>query len=104
MEEEEEEVRTLLRDAFGESSDSEDAEEAQENESGDPNSRLIFGGSPNWERVSSQIKGLWLCRDLLYPDQQSSLLSAIHKGTLTTLISLYDNVAFSCINVGLFLT
>ncbi|KAL3517454.1 hypothetical protein ACH5RR_020043 [Cinchona calisaya] len=75
---EEDDVRKLLKDAFGESSDSDGDEKARENELEDPNSRSIFGGTPNWEKIS-QINGLWLCRDFLSPDQQSSLLSSIHK-------------------------
>ncbi|XP_071921394.1 uncharacterized protein P8A3.02c [Coffea arabica] len=74
----EEEVRMLLQDAFGELSDGEGGEEAQERKSQDLNKLSIFGEIQNWERID-QIKGLWLCRDFLSPDQQSSLLSAIQK-------------------------
>ena len=76
----EEGVRMLLQDAFGELSDGEGGEEAQERKSQDLNKLSIFGEIQNWERID-QIKGLWLCRDFLSPDQQSSLLSAIQKGT-----------------------
>lgn len=76
-----EEHRSIIKEVFGESSDSEDDD--QQIQLDDPNaefhSQLIFGKSPSWEPVS-QINGLSLCRDLLSHDQQSSLLSAIDNG------------------------
>lgn len=75
--EEEQEVKTLLKDAFGESSDEENEFEYPESGGGDKSG---CGGTPIWERIS-EINGLWICRDFLSPQQQSSLLSSIHKGT-----------------------
>lgn len=76
-----EEHRSIIKEVFGESSDSEDDD--QQIQLDDPNaefhSQLIFGKSPSWEPVC-QINGLSLCRDLLSHDQQSSLLSAIENG------------------------
>ncbi|XP_057483420.1 uncharacterized protein LOC130770123 isoform X2 [Actinidia eriantha] len=76
-----EEHRMILKDVFGESSDSEDDEQLKqqiqsEDPNGDGQSQLILEKSPSWERVS-EINGLWICRDLLSPQQQSSLLSSI---------------------------
>ncbi|KAE9460497.1 hypothetical protein C3L33_07606, partial [Rhododendron williamsianum] len=75
-----EEHRSIIKEVFGESSDSEDDD--QQIQLDDPNaefhSQLIFGKSPSWEPVC-QINGLSLCRDLLSHDQQSSLLSAIEN-------------------------
>ncbi|KAG5514245.1 hypothetical protein RHGRI_035596 [Rhododendron griersonianum] len=75
-----EEHRSIIKEVFGESSDSEDDD--QQIQLDDPNaefhSQLIFGKSPSWEPVF-QINGLSLCRDLLSHDQQSSLLSAIEN-------------------------
>ncbi|KAL5795584.1 hypothetical protein ACOSQ2_000404 [Xanthoceras sorbifolium] len=57
---------TFLKHVFGESSDS-DADDD------DGSSQY-----PAWQRIK-EIKGLCLCRDFLSPQQQASLLSAIHK-------------------------
>ncbi|GKC34973.1 alkylated DNA repair protein AlkB homolog 8 [Tanacetum coccineum] len=57
-----EEYKTLIQEAFGESSDEEDDK--------------IFGENPKWEHIN-EIKGLSLCRDFLTLDQQSTLLHSI---------------------------
>lgn len=78
-----EEYRTVLKDVFGESSDSEGDElhkhqiQFESPNNGDQ-SESIFGENPSWERVA-EINGLWLCRDFLSLDQQSSLLSTIEN-------------------------
>ncbi|CAL1380482.1 unnamed protein product [Linum trigynum] len=69
--------KAVMREAFGGSSASEEEEEAiTEDEarggSGDRSKRL----APIWEPVV-EIRGLWLCRDFLSPQQQSRLLSAL---------------------------
>lgn len=81
-----EEHGTIIKEVFGESSDSEgdesDDHQNQQFEFDDPDGerhpQLIFGESPSWEPVS-EINGLFLCRDFLSYDQQSSLLSAIEN-------------------------
>ncbi|KAL6271817.1 hypothetical protein ACE6H2_028728 [Prunus campanulata] len=57
----------ILRQVFGDSSDGEDLE-------------LGDGSDPShcWEPIK-EIKGLWLCRDFLPPQRQSSLLSTIQN-------------------------
>ncbi|KAL5561485.1 hypothetical protein UlMin_031232 [Ulmus minor] len=62
--------KELLIEVFGESSSSEEEEESE----------IEYESRPNqcWERVE-QIEGLWLCRDFLSPQRQSSLLSLIHN-------------------------
>ncbi|CAN1168714.1 Uncharacterized protein P8A3.02c [Linum perenne] len=60
-----------MRDAFGESSESEEDEAI-----GDELGHSI------WEPIV-EIGGLWLCRDFLSPQQQSSLLSSLRQGMLT---------------------
>ncbi|KAF3436428.1 hypothetical protein FNV43_RR23520 [Rhamnella rubrinervis] len=62
-----EDNKALLIEVFGESS--EDEQSPSKNES-----------PPNhcWERIE-EIEGLWLCRDFLSPQQQSSLISAIQE-------------------------
>lgn len=66
--------QTILKDVFGESSESEcETQETTTNNKHD--SDLLF---PKWEAISS-IKGLWLCKDFLDDHQQSLLLSNIHK-------------------------
>lgn len=54
--------KELLREVFGESSDSEDL---------DPQNPI-----PSWEQIK-EINGLWLCRGFLSPQHQSSLVSAV---------------------------
>lgn len=72
--------QAILKDVFGESSDSEyEAQETTSNTKHD--SELLFGENPKWEAISS-IKGLWLCKDFLDDHQQSLLLSNIHKGSI----------------------
>ncbi|PRQ26351.1 putative tRNA (carboxymethyluridine(34)-5-O)-methyltransferase [Rosa chinensis] len=61
--------KEILRQVFGDSSDSEDLELGDGSES-DPNQR--------WVPIE-QIKGLWLCRDFLSPQNQSALLSTIQN-------------------------
>ncbi|XAR61323.1 tRNA (carboxymethyluridine(34)-5-O)-methyltransferase [Bertholletia excelsa] len=75
--------RTLINDVFGESSDREgDESQNQQPVLGDLYERVqspsVFGESSIWERVN-EINGLWVCRDFLSPEQQSSLLSAIEN-------------------------
>ncbi|KAK1385165.1 alkylated DNA repair protein alkB-like [Heracleum sosnowskyi] len=66
--------QAILKDVFGESSESEC--ETQETTT---NNKHDFGFLfPKWEPISS-IKGLWLCKDFLDDHQQSLLLSEIHK-------------------------
>ncbi|KAJ9187762.1 hypothetical protein P3X46_003183 [Hevea brasiliensis] len=73
--------KTLLKQVFGESSDSEDDDEQQQriedSVSGD-GSHLTIDHNPIWEPIK-EINGLWLCRDFLSPQQQSSLLSDIQN-------------------------
>ncbi|KAE8671301.1 DEAD-box ATP-dependent RNA helicase 24 [Hibiscus syriacus] len=62
----------VLREVFGESSsDSEDL---------DPqlNSKQIADPIPSWEEIK-KINGLWLCRNFLSPQHQSSLVSSVLK-------------------------
>ncbi|KDP28136.1 hypothetical protein JCGZ_13907 [Jatropha curcas] len=73
--------KTLLSEVFGESSESEDDERPQK-----PKNSLFSGGGShltidqtlNWEPVK-EIKGLWLLRDFLSPQQQNALLFSIQK-------------------------
>uniref|UniRef100_A0A2P2IQE0 Uncharacterized protein MANES_05G063800 n=1 Tax=Rhizophora mucronata TaxID=61149 RepID=A0A2P2IQE0_RHIMU len=65
--------KTLLREVFGESSDGEDDKRHE----AIGNSTLSLQ-NPTWEAVK-EIKSLWLCRDFLSPQQQSTLLSAIQN-------------------------
>lgn len=71
-----EDTKALLVEVFGESSEEDEA--------------LLENGSPPnhcWQRIE-EIEGLWLCRDFLSPQQQSSLLSAIHEGALFSVLLL----------------
>ncbi|GLT70513.1 hypothetical protein SLA2020_425880 [Shorea laevis] len=61
--------KELLREVFGESSDSEDSDQRRQ-QNGDAVS------VPVWEPILG-IDGLWLCRDFLSPQQQASLLAAV---------------------------
>ncbi|KAL8100958.1 hypothetical protein AgCh_033001 [Apium graveolens] len=71
--------QAILKDVFGESSDSEcETQETTSNTKHD--FELLFGEIPKWEAISS-IKGLWVCKDFLDDHQQSLLLSNIHKDT-----------------------
>ncbi|KAF3622332.1 putative DEAD-box ATP-dependent RNA helicase 24 [Capsicum annuum] len=81
-----EEVKSIVREAFGESSNSEgeeeeylDAHSAENLENGKRlSSESVFGESHNWESIT-EIDGLWLCKDFLSTHQQSNLLSSIQK-------------------------
>ncbi|KAL8548623.1 hypothetical protein ACS0TY_007783 [Phlomoides rotata] len=90
---EEEELKAVLREAFGDSSSESDGETScdsrrrrgQVDDSRDEVVRplSIFGDTHIWEPVT-EINGLWICRDFLSADKQSSLLSALEKeGYLT---------------------
>lgn len=66
----------ILKQVFGDSSEDEDfVDETVTNDSS-----YELGHIHKWEQVK-QIKGLWLCRFFLSPQQQSSLLSAIRNGS-----------------------
>ncbi|KAL6214869.1 hypothetical protein ACLB2K_014301 [Fragaria x ananassa] len=58
-------MEEILRQVFGDSSDSEDWESEP-----DPNQRWV---------QTEGIKGLWMCRDFLSPQNQSALLSTIQN-------------------------
>lgn len=81
------ELKRVLKEAFGESSDSEGEEEQQflhdhsaDNQvNGKALSGSVLGESHSWERIS-EIDGLWLFKIFLSPDQQSKLLSSIEQG------------------------
>ncbi|KAH6766384.1 2-oxoglutarate and oxygenase superfamily protein [Perilla frutescens var. hirtella] len=84
---EEEEMKAVLREAFGDSSSDSDGEPSTGlrrrvgiSDSSDEIARplSIFGDSHIWEQIT-EINGLWICRDFLSADQQSSLLSALEK-------------------------
>nr|XP_016460672.1 PREDICTED: uncharacterized protein LOC107784116 isoform X2 [Nicotiana tabacum] len=81
----EEQLKTILTEAFGESSDSEGEEQqlvhshcVENRDNGKALTGSVFGESHDWEKIS-EIDGLWLCKDFLSPDQQSKLLSSIQK-------------------------
>lgn len=93
----EEEVKAILREAFGDSSSESDEEpsrglrrRARISDSGAEIARplSIFGDSHTWEQIT-EINGLWICRDFLSADQQSSLLSSLERGekSLRTVLS-----------------
>ncbi|XWS76550.1 hypothetical protein CRYUN_Cryun01aG0186200 [Craigia yunnanensis] len=66
----------LFREVFGESSDSEDNDPQ-------PKHKQTRDPIPSWEQMK-EINGLWLCRDFLSPQHQSSLISAVlNEGWLT---------------------
>ncbi|CAA2969226.1 alkylated DNA repair alkB homolog 8 [Olea europaea subsp. europaea] len=69
-------LKAVLREAFGDSSDSDC--ELGGSSNGFEKSQPIFVESYTWEPIT-EISGLWICRDFLSPDQQSSLLSSIEK-------------------------
>ncbi|XP_073314693.1 alkylated DNA repair protein ALKBH8 homolog [Primulina huaijiensis] len=82
-----EELKEILREAFGDSSSDVDSDSSYERRErlqfGDPideiaKTQSIFGESCCWEPITG-INGLWICRGFLSPDQQSSLLSALEK-------------------------
>ncbi|KAF8387841.1 hypothetical protein HHK36_026502 [Tetracentron sinense] len=74
-----EEQKRILKDVFGESSESEGEEQQllEDSINDDPSQRLN-AKNPNWEQIK-EINGLWLCRDFLSPKRQSSLLSEIEN-------------------------
>ncbi|PIN06681.1 tRNA (carboxymethyluridine(34)-5-O)-methyltransferase [Handroanthus impetiginosus] len=83
----EEELKAILREAFGDSSSDSDGEPSHDRpgrvKANDSSHEIvrpdtIFGDSHIWEPIT-EINGLWICRDLLSGDQQSSLLSALEK-------------------------
>ena len=74
-----EEHKAILKDVFGESSDSEDEEKLKDDSS---------KGRGIWEPIP-EINGLWLCTDFLSPDKQSSLLSSIEEGSIFKYLSLF---------------
>ena len=65
--------KELFREVFGESSDSEDNDPQ-------PKHKQFRDPIPSWEQIK-KINGLWLCRDFLSPQHQSSLISAVLNGT-----------------------
>lgn len=75
----EENQKAVLEAVFGESSDGEDFDHYHKNRF--ENSSDHYAQNPSWEPVRG-INGLWLCRDFLSPQEQSSLLSTIEKGFL----------------------
>ncbi|KAL0371423.1 UNVERIFIED_CONTAM: hypothetical protein Sangu_0460400 [Sesamum angustifolium] len=87
MEEEEEELKGILREAFGDSSSDSDGESSHHRQGrvlvSDSTDEVvkphsIFGDTDIWEPIT-EIKGLWICRDFLSTDQQASLISALQK-------------------------
>lgn len=81
---------TVLKEVFGESSDSdsESCEQVQhhhhhsQHTDCEETSRSNRSQNLRWERIDG-IKGLCLCRDFLSPQEQSSLLRSIEDGTLS---------------------
>ncbi|XP_041993209.1 uncharacterized protein LOC121743886 [Salvia splendens] len=82
------EVKAMLKEAFGDSSSESDGEpsrgmrrRARISDSIDEIARplSIFGDSHTWEQIN-EINGLWICREFLSADQQSSLLSSLEQG------------------------
>ncbi|XWS31704.1 hypothetical protein CRYUN_Cryun23aG0099000 [Craigia yunnanensis] len=61
--------KELFREVFGESSDSEDNDPQ-------PKHKQFRDPIPSREQIK-EINGLWLCRDFLSPQHQSSLISAV---------------------------
>lgn len=76
---------TVLKQVFGESSDSDsnDCEQPQQHEIRSEN----LGQIPSWLHFK-EISGLYLCRDFLSPQDQSSLLSAVQNGAFSSLSCL----------------
>ncbi|KAK4407034.1 hypothetical protein Sango_0284400 [Sesamum angolense] len=84
----EEELKGILREAFGDSSSDSDGESSHHRQGrvlvSDSTDEVvkphsIFGDTDIWEPIT-EIKGLWICRDFLSTDQQASLISALQKG------------------------
>lgn len=77
--------KTLLKQVFGDSSESEDNNEQQEQEEIENSvCDSTVGDNPTWEPIK-EIKGLWLCRDFLSSHQQCTLLSSIQNGAFRVL-------------------
>ena len=83
MGEELDDEREILKQVFGDSSEDEDCED--QTVIGD--SAYEGGHIRRWEQAK-EIKGLWLCRSFLSPQQESSLLSAIRNGSLSRNLSV----------------
>ncbi|XP_019053584.1 PREDICTED: alkylated DNA repair protein alkB homolog 8 isoform X2 [Nelumbo nucifera] len=74
-----EDQKQILEEVFGESSDKEGEGEQQSGDSFDEEQSVNQSEkNPIWERIE-EISGLWLYRDFLSLERQSSLLSAIEK-------------------------
>lgn len=71
--------KEILRRVFGDSSDSEEDLELGDGSESDPTQSWV---------PTEEIKGLWLCRDFLSPQNQSSLLSTIQNGAFLILVPL----------------
>lgn len=96
---EEVEVKAVLREAFGDSSSESDGEPSRglrqrgrvSGSSGETSTPLsIFGDSHRWEQIT-EINGLWICRDFLSADQQSSLLSSLEQGQCIIIMHIEHN-------------
>ncbi|GFP85610.1 uncharacterized protein p8a3.02c [Phtheirospermum japonicum] len=75
----EEEIKAILREAFGDSSSDSDGESSHDRRRQNSCDELsIFGDTQIWEPIT-EINGLWICRDFLSADQQSSLLSDLER-------------------------
>lgn len=90
-ENETEKLNSILNNFFGESSDSDVDKKAQAEEMKNPSSGAV--GVSAWEKID-QINGLWLCSDFLSPDEQYSLLSAIHQGDLYSCLDVCPHLTF----------
>lgn len=78
-------MEALLRQVFGDSSDSEDKSEEKEDSIDDVGCHSTSDPDyPTWEPIK-EIKGLWLCRHFLSPHQQSTFLSAIQNGACVSI-------------------
>ncbi|KAL3644777.1 hypothetical protein CASFOL_009957 [Castilleja foliolosa] len=75
----EEEMKAILREAFGDSSSDSDGESVHDRRRQNSCDELsIFGDTQIWEPIN-EISGLWICRDFLSADQQDSLLSDLEQ-------------------------
>ncbi|XP_047319864.1 uncharacterized protein LOC124923821 isoform X2 [Impatiens glandulifera] len=79
------EITSILKDIFGDSSESDTENESNSNQrppSGsnddDDPFQSTFRRTLTWDPVTD-INGLWICRDFLSPEQQSFLLLAIQN-------------------------
>ncbi|XP_002531882.2 alkylated DNA repair protein alkB homolog 8 [Ricinus communis] len=73
-----EDEKTILKEVFGESSESEAEESIVFSSLHDDGSHSTTDQNPTWELIH-QINGLWLCRNFLSSHQQSTLLSHIQN-------------------------